>query len=146
VGKLVRVGDGSNLVDIVYVDNAAEAHLLAADALSPGAACAGRPYFITQGEPVELWPWLDQILIHLGISPVARSISYRTARTIGFTLETIYCLFKLGGEPRMTRFLAAQLAKDHFFDIKAARTDFGYVPRVSTSVGLERFFGSLAGD
>src|SRR3954466_4672534 len=32
-GRLRRVGDGTNLVDITYVENAADAHLQAADAL-----------------------------------------------------------------------------------------------------------------
>ena len=32
-GRLRRVGDGTNLIDMTYVENAAEAHLLAADAL-----------------------------------------------------------------------------------------------------------------
>lgn len=61
-GRLIQVGDGTNLVDITYIDNAADAHLKAADRLSPDAACAGKPYFVSQGEPVELWPWLGQIL------------------------------------------------------------------------------------
>ena len=48
-GRLRRVGDGTNLIDMVYVENAARAHLLAADALVPSsrdvarAANAGRP-------------------------------------------------------------------------------------------------------
>ncbi|MFQ5591575.1 MAG: NAD-dependent epimerase/dehydratase family protein, partial [Phycisphaerae bacterium] len=66
-GRLVQVGDGKTLVDICYVDNAARAHLLAADALEPGAKCAGRAYFISQGEPVALWPWLNHILGSLAI-------------------------------------------------------------------------------
>src|SRR4029077_14290 len=35
-GRLRRVGDGANLVDITYVENAADAHLQAADKLSSG--------------------------------------------------------------------------------------------------------------
>jgi nucleoside-diphosphate-sugar epimerase len=38
----------------------------------------------------------------------------------------------------MTRFLAAQLAKSHWFDISAAQRDFGYQPRVSTEEGMRR--------
>ncbi len=145
-GKLVQVGDGRNLVDICYVDNAAEAHLQAADALAPGAACAGRAYFISQGDPVELWPWLNSILAELGVPAVTRSITYSTARMIGATLELAYTIFRFRGEPRMTRFLAAQFAKTHYFNITAAKKDFGYVPRVRTAEGLKRLIDSLADD
>jgi nucleoside-diphosphate-sugar epimerase len=46
-GKLKLVGDGSNKVDSTYIDNAAHAHLLAADQLvAKGleAPCAGKAY------------------------------------------------------------------------------------------------------
>ena len=133
-------------MDICYVDNAAEAHLQAADALAPGAACAGRAYFISQGDPVELWPWLNSILAELGVPAVTRSITYSTARMIGATLELAYTIFRFRGEPRMTRFLAAQFAKTHYFNITAAKKDFGYVPRVRTAEGLKRLIDSLADD
>ena len=48
-GQLRQVGDGKNLIDAVYVENAAAAHLLAADALSPGSVACGKAYFITNG-------------------------------------------------------------------------------------------------
>jgi nucleoside-diphosphate-sugar epimerase len=38
----------------------------------------------------------------------------------------------------MSRFLAAQLATSHYFDISAARRDFGYDARVSIAEGMER--------
>ena len=74
---LVRVGDGQNLVDMIYVENAAAAHLLAADALQLGGPVAGRPYFISQGEPVNCWSWIDQILVAAGEKPVKRAISFK---------------------------------------------------------------------
>src|SRR5690606_6465752 len=48
-GRLRLVGDGSNLVDTTYIDNAAQAHLDALDRLAPDAACAGKAYFISNG-------------------------------------------------------------------------------------------------
>ncbi len=38
----------------------------------------------------------------------------------------------------MTRFLASQLAKAHWFDISVARRDFGYEPAISTGEGMRR--------
>lgn len=142
-GKLRRVGDGENLVDMVYVDNAAEAHLQAAAALQPDSAVRGRAYFISQGEPVNCWHWINQLLALVGLPPVAKSISYRAAYAAGAALEGAYTLLGRTDEPRMTRFLAAQLATDHWFDISRARSDFGYAPRVSTEEGMRRLQAAL---
>ncbi len=137
-GRLRRVGDGTNLIDMVYVENAAEAHLLAADALEPNSPVAGRAYFISQGEPVRCWHWIDELLAMAGLPPVKRSISLNAAWRIGWVCECAWAALRLRSDPPMTRFLAAQLAHSHYFDISAARRDFGYAPRVSTEEGMRR--------
>jgi nucleoside-diphosphate-sugar epimerase len=136
--RLIQVGDGRNLVDITYVENAAQAHLLAADALAPGKPPAGKAYFISQGQPVVFWDWLREWLGRINAPPVRKSISFRAAFALGASLELIYRAAMIKREPLMTRFVATQLAKNHYFDISAARKDFGYVPRVSTEVGTDR--------
>ena len=139
-GQLRRVGPGGNRVDMIYVENAAEAHLLAADVLATDAAPnAGKAYFISQGEPVDCWEWIDQILGLADLPPVKRSLSARMAYSIGAVLEAKQWMLRdFKKEPRMTRFLARQLATDHWFDPTAAEQDFGYRPRVSTEEGMER--------
>ncbi|HTO72436.1 MAG TPA: NAD-dependent epimerase/dehydratase family protein, partial [Gemmatimonadales bacterium] len=137
-GLLVQVGDGTNLVDVTYVENAADAHLLAADRLGDGSPVGGQAYFISQGTPVALWPWINGILMALGIPSVTRKISHGVARTVGAAMEMAYTVLPLRGEPRMTRFLADQLATSHYFDIAKARTDLGYEPRIGTEDGLDR--------
>lgn len=136
--KLVQVGPGTNLVDISFVDNAAAAHVLALENLTTTATCAGKTYFISQGEPVNLWLWLREILNRLELPPPRGPISARTANLLGATLETVYSLLRIQSEPRLTRFLASQLATSHYFDISAARRDFGYAPLVSTAVATDR--------
>jgi nucleoside-diphosphate-sugar epimerase len=136
-GQLIQVGNGANKVDVVYVENAADAHLLAADRLGQ-APIDGHAYFISQGAPVVLWAWINMILERLGLPRVRRKMSYRTARTVGAVLEILYTVLPLRGEPRMTRFLADQLATSHYFDISKARRELGYEPRISTEEGLER--------
>jgi nucleoside-diphosphate-sugar epimerase len=143
-GKLRRIGDGTNLVDMVYVENAAAAHLQAADALLPASPVCGRAYFISQGEPVNCWDWLNEILGLAGIPPIQKSISLPAAWRIGAVLETVYRVFGRQSEPRMTRFLAAQLATSHYFDITRARQDFGYSPSISTAEGMRRLAASMA--
>jgi len=137
-GRLRQVGDGTNLVDMVYVENAARAHLLAADALTPGGPAAGRAYFISQGEPVRCWEWINEILALVGLPPVRRRISAAAARRVGAVLESLYGLLRIEREPLMTRFLAAQLATSHYFNIDRARRDLRYEPTVTTAEGMQR--------
>jgi nucleoside-diphosphate-sugar epimerase len=137
-GQLLRIGPGTNLMDAVYVDNAALAHVLAAERLQPGSPVCGRPYFITNGEPVNCWEWINQILDLAGLPPVRRSISFRVAWHLGHGLEILWRLAVRTREPRMTRFLAAQLATSHYFDITAARRDLGYEPAVLMADGMQR--------
>jgi nucleoside-diphosphate-sugar epimerase len=141
--QLRRVGDGTNQVDHVYVENAAWAHLQAAEALRPGSPVCGSTYFLSQDDPVNCWQWINEVLALAGIAPVRRSISYPAAWRIGWALETYHEMFNISSEPRMTRFLAAQLAKSHYFDISRAKRDFGYRVRISTSEGMERLGRSL---
>lgn len=137
-GRLRRVGNGKNRVSVSYVENAAAAHLQAADALSLSSPAAGRAYFINEPEPVNLWQWVEEILGLAGLPPVRRTISAGAARRAGFLCETIYRWLKLPGEPPMTRFLAAQLAGSHWYRIDAAQRDFGYRPLVTMEEGMRR--------
>lgn len=137
-GQLARVGDGTNLVDMIYVDNAAAAQLQAAEALVPGAAVCGRAYFLSQGAPVNCWQWIDEILALVDLPPVRRRVPLGVAWTAGWAMEAVYRLTGRQTEPRMTRFLALQLGTSHFFDIAAARRDIGYRPQVSTAEGMQR--------
>lgn len=142
-GKLRIVGDGTNRVDMVYVENAAAAHLQACDHLSIDSPVGGRAYFISQGEPVNCWDWINDILALAKIAPVQRKISMKAAWAVGRAMEGVYKLFGIQSEPRMTRFLAAQLATDHYFDLTRAREDFGYQPAVSTEEGMRRLAATL---
>jgi len=203
-GKLMMVGAGTNKVDLTYVENVADAHLLAADRLMMDAGrqvaadkqvdaadrlvsaegmgdaadslasaeglgdaadrltltsslsltsvsgvtgvagttdvdgVAGEAFFICQGEPVLLWPWINQFLERMGIPGIRKSISLTAAKRIGWAMETCYRIFRLKGEPVMTRFLASQLGTSHYFDISKAKKRLLYVPSISMAEGMDR--------
>ena len=143
-GKLRRIGNRPCPVDTVYVDNAARAHLLAADRLKIGSNVSGKAYFISNGEPLPLWEMINRILAAADISPVSRSISPSLAFTAGVICEGLWRSLRLSGEPPMTRFVARELASAHWFSIAAARADFGYEPEITIDEGLVRLRNWLA--
>src|SRR5690606_34452434 len=137
-GRLRFVGGGHNLIDTTYIDNAAQAHFDALEYLAPGAACAGRAYFISNGEPKSTREIVNALLAAAGAPQVHGSIPFGVAYAIGAACEALWPLLRLRGEPPMTRFLAEQLSTTHWYDMAPATRDFGYVPRVSIAEGLER--------
>ena len=120
------------------------AHLQACDALGIGKPSAGKVYFVSDGEPVNLWEWINEVLKKTSRPPVTRSISYRTASRLGYFLEKIYNWGNIKKEPPMTRFLASQLATSHYFNISLAKKDFGYGPVVNPEEGMNRLIQSLS--
>jgi 2-alkyl-3-oxoalkanoate reductase len=144
-GRLRIVGDGKNRVDTVHVVNAAAAHVDALDALSMDPQrCGGRAYFITQDEPVNCWDWIGEVCEIHGVHPPTKRISVKAASRIGGVLETVYRVLGRKQEPPMTRFVAAQLAKDHYFNIAAAKQLLSYRPRITMREGLERLKQKVA--
>ena len=137
-GRLRFVGGGHNLVDTTYIDNAAQAHFDAFDHLAPGAACAGRAYFISNGEPLPMRDIVNAMLAAAGAPPVTKTLPFGAAYAIGAACEALWTVLPLRGEPPLTRFLAEQLATTHWYDMGPATRDFGYVPKVSIDEGLER--------
>jgi len=137
-GLLRRIGDGKNLVDMICVENVAEAHLQAAEALTPDSPVAGRAYFLSHGTPVNCWQWIDELLAIYDLPPVRKQISFRMAWNLGWAFEMLWKLFRWEADPPMTRFLATQMGEDHYYDIRRAREDFGFSPTVTKDEGMAR--------
>jgi len=163
-GRLKVIGSGRNRVDVTHITNVVDAHLLAEGALlnvagvadpgletveAPGSATpaatypGGQAYFITNGEPVVLWDWINQLLRGLDIPEINGRVSLGAADAAGAVLETLWRVLPLRGEPPMTRFVAKEMATDHWFDISAARRDLGYAPRVTMAAGTAELIEHL---
>jgi nucleoside-diphosphate-sugar epimerase len=144
-GRLRLVGDGRAKVDSTYIDNAVEAHLAAAAALTPDGPLGGNAYFVSNGEPLPVMELVNRILEAAGAPPVTRTVPFPLAYAVGAASEAIYRALGRAEEPLMTRFLAEQLATAHWFDLGPCARDFGWAPRVSIAEGLARLRAHLRG-
>ncbi|MEO6994110.1 MAG: hypothetical protein ABI273_10795, partial [Lacunisphaera sp.] len=166
-GRLKIIGDGRNKVDLTHITNVVDAHLLAeralASAIVPGGVDpgplvgtkptsaplptgpGGKAYFITNGQPILLWEWINELLRGAGIPEVKKHVSLGTASFAGGAMEILWGVLRLKGEPSMTRFVAKEMATDHWFDISVARRDLGYHPRVSMAAGTTELIAHIRG-
>jgi nucleoside-diphosphate-sugar epimerase len=138
--KLKIIGDGENLVDVTYVENAALAHVLAAEQLNSSSKIAGKAYFVGQG-PVKLWDFTNDILVRSGLPKVSKTISFKKAYLIGQIIELILKTFRIYNiHPPMTRFIALQLAKSHYYNHHNLEQDLAFKPRFTIKEGLDKLF------
>jgi 2-alkyl-3-oxoalkanoate reductase len=136
--RLKQVGRKDDLVDTIYVDNAADAHVLALEKLLENPFLSGNIYFISQDEPVSKWKMANAFLLAAGLAPIKGHVSAKAAYVAGSIFEFVYKFFNIKKEPPMTRFAAKELATSHWFNISKAKKDLGYYPKVSTQEGLLR--------
>jgi len=171
-GRLKIIGSGRNKVDVTHISNVVDAHLLAEGALIgsqpstllPGdgpdkyragsspqrhnpqpalPSAGGKAYFITNGEPVILWDWINQLLRGVGIPEITKHVPLPVVYAAGGLMEGLWRVLPLKGEPPMTRFVAKEMATDHWFDISAARRDLDYHPRVTMAEGTAELIEHL---
>lgn len=139
-GSLRVIGDGANLSDVCFIDDCVEAHLLACKALQAGKPVDGHAYFITQGEPVSLWEFINEIAERGGAPKVTKRIGFKKALRVAGGLEFFSRLFPFLGPPRLTRFLVSEMGTDHYFSIDRARRELGYTPHCSVQQALDATF------
>ena len=142
-GRLRLVGKQNNLVDSTYIDNAAQAHILAAEALAINAVCSGKAYFISNDEPLPMKELINKILAAANLPAITKTIPTQLAYIIGVLMELVYKILKLKDEPIMTRFVAKQLSCAHWYDLTAAKIYIGYQPKITINEGMERLKASL---
>jgi len=139
-GKLVQIGEGRNKVDLCFIEDCVKAHLLAARALENTPSARDKVYFISQGEPVYLWDWINDVLRRNQLPPVKRRLSFRLADSLAAVLELFARLCPGQREPLLSRFLVSEMATDHYFDISRARQELGFEPEYSVAAALDLTF------
>lgn len=128
--RLKVVGDGENWIDMIHVENAAHAHILAEKALREGRG-GGEAFFISNDSPIQMWPWIQELLQAAKCPPIQGKVSASLAEKIGLVLEWVYKIFGVQREPPMTRFIAKQLSTDHCYNLEKAKQVLGYQPIIS---------------
>lgn len=141
-GKLLCIGDGSNLTDLTYIDDCVQAHIKAFDSLETNPAVSGKPYFISQGDPVNMWQWVDQILTIHKLPVIRKKVNKKFAMLVASVLEAISRVLPGSPEPLFTKFLVCEMSTSHYFDISAAKNDLGYEPQYSVSEAMKACFSA----
>jgi len=139
-GKLRKPGRKDFLIDTTYIDNFIDAQLLALKALDENPSCKGKAFFITNGQPILIWRFLNSIIKSAGMKPVQKSAPKNLALFVAWFLEIIHLIFHLKSEPYVTRFAIHELCTHHWFDISASKTILGYSPKISFEEGIKRIF------
>ncbi len=136
-GRL-RLPAPEKLIDTVYIDNAARAHVLALDNLAGEATAAGKAYFISNGEPLPVYDILSRLLQAYGETPKISKVPKSVAMAVATVVEGIWRALKKRSDPPLARFVVEHLATAHWYDLSAAKRDLGYEPEISIAQGLER--------
>jgi nucleoside-diphosphate-sugar epimerase len=134
--RIMQIGNGENVISTLYVENGADALILAATA----EKAPGNVYFVTDEGSIRLWDFLRRIINDLDLPPISRKVPYPLVYAMGAAQEMVWSLFKLKGEPVVTRYSAAEMATNHSYSIKRACSDLGYDPKIDREEGLRRFY------
>lgn len=132
------------LIDTVFIDNAALAHVLALENLTGPGSAAGRAYFISNGEPAPVGRMLARLLEAAGEQPRIGTVPLPLATAAAGVVERVWRALRRRSDPPLSRFVVEHLATAHWFDLTAARRDLGYSPRVSIQQGLQILADSRA--
>lgn len=138
-GKLRLLGTGEHLIDTIYVDNAARAHVQALEMMQKDPTMiGGKAYFLSQDDPIAIREFINRMLATGGFPPVQKRIHPKVGLIAGKLLERAYRWFRISSEPPITSFVARQLSSPHWYDISAAKRDLGYQPQISIDEGMNR--------
>jgi 2-alkyl-3-oxoalkanoate reductase len=137
-GRLRKPGGKDYFIDTTFIDNFIDAQILAFEKLSTNPALGGRAFFITNGEPVYIWDFLNSVIRAYGLPAIQRTVPKSMALLLAFLQEKTHQAFHLKNEPLLTRFLIHELCAHHWFDISAAKNDLEYTPRISNKEGYAR--------
>lgn len=129
------VGDGDNFYDFMYIDNAVDAHILAAENLLTTKTAAGLAFFISNQEPVYFWDFLAYVWAQFGHAPTWRIyIPTSIAWLVGMILEII--TWFTGREATLDRGSVQDGIGTRYSNNNRAKRILGYTPKVGIAEGV----------
>lgn len=140
-GKLKRaIGNRDKLSDFTYISNLVDAVVAAEERLVPGSAVCGQAYFITNGEPMAFFDFVEKFLMQLGYPPITGKVPYWLAYSVAAIAEGWDTLKggTLNAENGLTRFAVKYMVTHHYFSIEKAKRDLDWTPKVSLAEGIQR--------
>jgi sterol-4alpha-carboxylate 3-dehydrogenase (decarboxylating) len=139
-GQLSRaIGDRDKFSDFTYVTNFADAVVLAEEKLVPGSPICGQAYFITNGEPLAFWNFVEQFITKLGHPPITKKVPtwlFYIYASINEFIDTLKG-GTLNTEGSLSRYSVKYMATHHYFNCEKAMRDLGWKPKVSVDEGIE---------
>ncbi|MES1202826.1 MAG: NAD-dependent epimerase/dehydratase family protein [Pseudomonadota bacterium] len=130
-GKWSWVNGGRNRTSTTHIDNLTHAIELA---LTKGRA--GEAYFILDDGVRTMHDMISGMASARGITLPENSLPAWFADSVGATLETLWTVLPLKGEPPLTRFSAMILSRESVLKDDKARADMGYRPVISVEDGM----------
>ena len=91
----------------------------------------GRAFNITNGEPVNLEPFLQTLLPRLGVQAGVKRLPRRLAYALAALVEVFYRVARPQQEPPLTRYTVGTFGFTQTLSIAAAAECLGYVPKVN---------------
>ena len=143
---LREVGSRTKLSDFTYIDNLVDAVLTAEARLEPDAPISGQAYFVTNGEPVAFFEFVERCLVAIGYPPIDKRVPYWLAYAAAGVVEALHAAVRRGGtqEDGLSRFAVRYLATHHYYRIDKARRDLDWQPRVPLAQGISRTAAAAA--
>ena len=145
-GKLKRaIGNRDKLSAFTYVSNLIDAVMMAEQKLGPNSPVSGQAYFITNGEPMAFFNFVEKVLIELGYPPIRGKVPYWLAYAAAAVAEGIDSLKggTLNSESGLTRFAVRYMVTHHYYCIEKAYQDFGWKPKVNLDEGIKLTVAAL---
>ena len=129
------IGDGLNMWDVTYVDNVADAHVLAVENLLSKKTAAGRAIFISNEQPLPFRDFCLGVWKEFGHTPPFEvKIPVMIATAAGYVAEWVTWL--KGSPSTLSRGSVKDACQTRYCNGLKAREILGYKPHVDVGEGI----------
>jgi nucleoside-diphosphate-sugar epimerase len=130
------VNNGEVLLDLTYVENVVDALLLC---MTSNERTLGQKYNITNGEVVSLKDVLEVLFKKIHQPLRTKRVNVHLLYGLASILEWLSIHFQNEKEPLLTKYTVSVISKSQTLNIDKAKSELGYMPRVSIEEGINEF-------